>query len=89
MEKERAKLEEKIKYKAPFEKTKCPMKIIGRIIKTFLRRASTKFMDKVGSKVVSGMTDTSSDAPSAFYEPKRDAYEKMKQAQDKSSGESQ
>jgi hypothetical protein len=54
------------------------MKLFRRIIKTFFRRASTKFMDKVGSKVVSGMTDTSSDAPNAFYEPKRDAYKKMK-----------
>ena len=54
------------------------MKLIQRILKTLVRRASTKFMDRVGSKVVSGMTDTSSDAPSAFYEPKRDHYEKMK-----------
>ena len=59
------------------------MKVIGRILKTFFRRASTRFMDKVGSKIVSRMADTSSDAPSAFYKPKRDIYEQMKQTQDK------
>lgn len=48
------------------------MKLFFRISKTMLRRASTKFMDKVGSKIVARMTDTSSDAPNAFYEPKRD-----------------
>ena len=48
------------------------MKLFFRISKTVLRRASTKFMDKVGSKIVARMTDTSSDAPNAFYEPKRD-----------------
>ena len=53
------------------------MKIIQRVLRTIIKRASTKFMDKVGSKIVSRMTDTSSDAPSAFYEPKRNAYEQM------------
>ena len=48
------------------------MKLFFRISKTVIRRASTKFMDKVGSKIVARMTDTSSDAPNAFYEPKRD-----------------
>ena len=57
------------------------MKLVKRIVRTFVRRASTKFMDRVGSKFVSRMTDTSSDAPSAFYEPKRDAYEQMKSEQ--------
>ena len=47
------------------------MNLFIRIGRTLLRRASTKFMDKVGSKVVSRMTDTSSDAPNASYEPKR------------------
>lgn len=48
------------------------MKLFFRISKTILRRASTQFMDKVGSKIVARMADTSSDAPNAFYEPKRD-----------------
>lgn len=47
------------------------MNLLVRIGKTLIRRASTKFMDKVGSKIVSRMTDTSSDAPNASYEPKR------------------
>ncbi len=47
------------------------MNLFIRIGRTLIRRASTKFMDKVGSKVVSRMTDTSSDAPNASYEPKR------------------
>ena len=34
-------------------------------------------MDKVGSKIVAGMTDTSSDAPNAYYTPKRNLYESM------------
>ena len=47
------------------------MNLLIRIGRTLIRRASTKFMDKVGSKVVSRMADTSSDAPNASYEPKR------------------
>jgi len=51
------------------------MNLLLRIGRTMIRRASTKFMDKVGSKVVSRMTDTSSDAPNASYEPKRNHKE--------------
>ena len=54
------------------------MKILRKIIKTTLKRVSTQFMDKVGSKIISGMADTSSDAPSASYKPKRDVYEQYK-----------
>lgn len=54
------------------------MKIIRRILKTTIRRASTKFMDTIGSKIVSRMTDTSSDAPNAHYTPKRDVYDPTK-----------
>ena len=36
-------------------------------------------MDRVGSKLVSRMADTSSDAPSAFHEPKRDVYSQMQE----------
>ena len=53
------------------------MKLFQRIVRTALRRATTKFMDQVGSKLVSRMADTSSDAPSAFHEPKRDLYAQM------------
>ena len=31
-------------------------------------------MDRIGSKVVSRMADTSSDAPNAFHKPKRQVY---------------
>jgi hypothetical protein len=34
-------------------------------------------MDRVGSKLVSGIADTSSDAPDARYKPKRDLYSKI------------
>lgn len=54
------------------------MKILQRIIKTTIKRVSTQIMDRLGSKIVSGMADTSSDAPSASYKPKRDVYEQYK-----------
>lgn len=47
------------------------MKIIFRIAKAIIKKSSTKILDKFGSKIVSGMADTSSDAPNATYEPKR------------------
>jgi hypothetical protein len=45
-----------------------------------LKRFWVKVMDRVGGQFVSGMADTSSDAPSAGYTPKRKLYEQMKQA---------
>ncbi len=39
----------------------------------------TRLMDKVGSRVVEGIADTSSDAPNAFHKPKRDLYRKMEE----------
>jgi len=55
------------------------------------QRVWTRLMDKVGSRVVSGIADTSSDAPNAFHKPKRDLYrqmeeEKAKQRQDRAGG---
>ena len=52
-------------------------KIFGKAAK----KAMTRFMDKVGSKVVSGIADTSADAPSARFEPKRDLYRQMKEGE--------
>ncbi len=43
----------------------------------FARKAVTRLMDKVGSRLVSGMADTSSDAPASRFKPKRDLYAKM------------
>ncbi len=53
------------------------MGIKRRLLKSVVQSAYTKTMDKVGSKIVAGMTDTSSDAPNAYYTPKRDLYESM------------
>ena len=53
--------------------------IAGRMLKTAARRTWTRFMDKVGSKFVAGIADTSSDAPDAHYQPKRNLYAQMQQ----------
>jgi len=51
--------------------------IAGRMVRTAARRAWTRFMDRVGGKLVAGFADTSSDAPDARYKPKRNLYAKM------------
>ena len=51
--------------------------LAGRMAKGMAKKAVTRFMDRVGGQVVSGMTDTSSDAPDARFKPKRDLYSKM------------
>jgi hypothetical protein len=51
--------------------------IASKMVKTAARRTWTRFMDRVGSKVVAGMADTSSDAPDAHYKPKRNLYAQM------------
>jgi hypothetical protein len=53
------------------------MGIARRLLKSVARGAYTRFMDKVGSRFVAGIADTSADAPDAYYTPKRDAYAKM------------
>ena len=58
------------------------MKFFLKFASRAIRKTMTKFMDRVGSRVVSGMADTSSDAPSAFHKPKRDLYSKMSEKQD-------
>ena len=47
--------------------------IAGRMAK----KALTRLMDRVGGKLVSGMADTSADAPDSRFKPKRDLYAKM------------
>jgi hypothetical protein len=59
----------------------------GRFFGKVAKKAMTRFMDRVGSKVVSGMADTSADAPSAHFEPKRDLYRQMKEGGEPSSSE--
>ena len=53
------------------------MKFFLKFATKAFRKGMTKIMDRLGSKLVSGMTDTSSDAPNAFHEPKRDVYSSM------------
>ena len=53
------------------------MAIGSRLAKGAAQRALTRFMDRVGSKLVSRIADTSADAPSSFHEPKRNVYEQM------------
>lgn len=54
------------------------MASIGRkLLKSAMKGVYTRFMDKVGSKFVAGIADTSSDAPDAYYVPKRDRYREM------------
>ena len=48
--------------------------IAFKLTKKLLRQSFTRFMDRIGSKVVSRMADTSSDAPNAFHKPKRQVY---------------
>jgi hypothetical protein len=50
------------------------MSILISLTKKILKKSFTRFMDRVGSKVVSGMADTSSDAPNSFHKPKRQVY---------------
>lgn len=54
------------------------MGLARKTIQALIKRFATKLMDKVGTKVVAGMADTSSDAPNAFHKPKRNAYAQMK-----------
>lgn len=57
------------------------MPVATRMIRGLLRRVVTRLMDRVGGRLVTRMADTSSDAPSATYEPKRNLYEKMQKEQ--------
>ena len=59
------------------------MKFFFRFATRALRKGLTKIMDRFGSKIVSGMADTSSDAPNAFHKPKRDVYSSMVENQEK------
>lgn len=53
------------------------MGIARNLIKSALKGVYTRVMDRVGGKLVAGMADTSSDAPDAYYAPKRDVYAQM------------
>jgi len=49
----------------------------SRMAKGVAKKAVTRLMDRVGGKLVSGIADTSSDAPDSRFKPKRDLYSTM------------
>ena len=51
----------------------------ARMARAAVRRGWTRFMDRVGSRLVTSFADTSSDAPDARFQPKRNLYERMQQ----------
>ena len=53
------------------------MRVLPRLLRSALRGATTRLMDRVGGRLVASFADTSSDAPDAYYAPKRDAYAAM------------
>ena len=53
------------------------MSITKKLLRGTAKSLYTRVMDKVGSRVVAVATDTSSDAPDAFYAPKRNLYAQM------------
>jgi hypothetical protein len=55
------------------------MSVAGRLVRSVAKKVWTRFMDRVGSRFVSGLADTSSDAPSAGFQPKRNLYAEMRQ----------
>lgn len=57
------------------------MGIAAKALKKATKKTRTWLMDRVGSRLVAGMADTSADAPNAFHKPKRDLYNKMKEEQ--------
>lgn len=52
-----------------------------KLLKGAAKRAATTLMDRVGGRFVSTLGDTSSDAPSAAFEPKRNLYEQMQRGE--------
>ena len=62
------------------------MSITSRLFKNVVKKASTKVMDRVGGRLVSGMADTSADAPDAHFVPKRNLYEQMQKGEVDSAG---
>ncbi|MDG1481648.1 MAG: hypothetical protein P8R54_18785 [Myxococcota bacterium] len=65
------------------------MSLASRSVKKLTQRVWTRLMDRVGGRLVSGMADTSADAPNSFHKPKRDVYRKMKAGEDVGSEEAE
>lgn len=60
---------------------------IGRkLFKGMARKMGNTMLDKVGRRLVHTLGDTSSDAPDAVFEPKRNLYEQMRRGEVDESG---
>jgi len=53
------------------------MGVTRNLLKGAFKSVTTKLMDQVGGKLVANITDTSSDAPDAYYTPKRNKFAEM------------
>ena len=61
-------------------------RFIAGMAKGVAKKTITRLMDRVGGKLVSGMADTSSDAPDSRFKPKRDLYAKIVADEQESEG---
>lgn len=62
---------------------------IGRkVVKGMARKMGNTLLDKVGRRLVHTLGDTSSDAPDAAFEPKRNLYEQMRRGEVDEAGRS-
>ncbi|MEC8425746.1 MAG: hypothetical protein VX000_18305 [Myxococcota bacterium] len=60
---------------------------IGRkLVKGMARKMGNSMLDKVGRRLVHTLGDTSSDAPDAAFEPKRNLYDQMRRGEVDESG---
>ena len=57
------------------------MSLASKVIKNAARRGWTRVVSRFGARFVSGMADTSADAPDAHFEPKRNLYERMQRGE--------
>ena len=53
-----------------------------RLVRRASKKASERFMSLIGGELVSGLADTSADAPSGGFEPKRNRYAEMQAEQE-------
>jgi hypothetical protein len=53
------------------------MGVTRNLLKNAVKSVTTKLMDQVGGKLVATIADTSSDAPDAYYTPKRNKFAEM------------
>ena len=58
------------------------MALPSKFLKRLGRRAVDRVVARVGGKLVSGMADTSADAPASRFEPKRQVYDEWRRQSD-------